>query len=64
MTLEEAQALPYLTYVRETTHDLTGVFERVCDNGWEMQVSHQYDGGGFDFWPIATVEVHPDVVND
>lgn len=60
MTLEEAQQLPHLTYVRETKYDLIGVFERVCDNGWEVEVTHQHDGGGFDFWPIETLEV----VND
>ncbi len=34
-----------------------GVVSRVCDNGWELEVVHEEDGGGFDFWPLAGVEV-------
>lgn len=32
-----------------------GTVERVCDNGWELEVNHNEGGGGFDFWPIASV---------
>jgi hypothetical protein len=56
MTTEEAKQLTPGTKVRETEFNLEGTFEELGKSGLEVQVSHNYDGGGFDFWPIETLE--------
>jgi hypothetical protein len=45
MTLETAKQLKAGTKVR------------LCPGGAEIEVDHDYDGGGFDFWPRASVDV-------
>lgn len=57
MTLETAMQVPKGTKVRETEFGLEGEFVRLCSEGEEIEVNHDYEGGGFDFWPRASVEV-------
>lgn len=58
MQTEEALALAPDTIVTETTYGLTGLFLRVT-HGVAAEVAHEYDGGGFDYWPLDTLELAP-----
>lgn len=57
MTREEAAQLQIGTRVRETRTKLEGTVAHVGQR--EVEVNHEIDGGGFDFWPIETLEVVP-----
>jgi hypothetical protein len=59
VTVEEARKVQPGTHVRETEYDLHGRFVRLCDSEGDLyaEVDHDYDGGGFDFWPVASLEV-------
>ena len=48
---EALEALEPGTPVVETEYGLIGRIVKVTG---EVEVDHDYDGGGFDFWPIAS----------
>lgn len=54
MTKDQAAQITPGTVIIETEYGLLGRFVRVGDSGCEVEVDHDYDGGGFDFWPRAS----------
>ena len=58
MQRTEALALEPNTIVRDTKYGLVGLFTRVTQYD-EVEVGHEYDGGGFDYWPLDTLELAP-----
>lgn len=59
LTADQARTLAPGTVLRCVEMDIYGTFRRLCDNGREVEVDHNYDGGGFDFWPLGTLVVVP-----
>jgi hypothetical protein len=57
VTLGDAMALEPGTLVREREFGLEGRFVGVGVTGLYAEIDHDYEGGGFDYWPLRTLEV-------